>query len=256
MSEPGGTAPPQRVAAALATASLLRLLEVPPIVGRTFTEDEDRPDGPAVIVIGETMWRDRFAADTGIIGRTLDVNGSTRRIIGVMPKRFRFPAPNTQLWLPLAIDPVTLDQVAFSHESVARLKPSVTSADAQRDFASVLPRVPELYPNFVRGITTAAIMQQTKPIPVIVALQDNMTVGIASTLRMLAASTALLLFVACAKSRTSRSFARRSSTRARGGEGLGAGGARSSHNFLPNRRFSPARPAGSGSPRRRSSCVG
>ena len=74
----------------------------------------------------------------------------------------------------------------------------MTPADAQRDFASVLPRVPELYPNFVRGITTAAIMQQTKPIPVIVALQDNMTVGIASTLWMLAASTALLLFVACA----------------------------------------------------------
>jgi predicted permease len=198
VSEPGGSAPPQRVAAAFATASLFRLLEVPPIVGRAFTESEDRPDGPAVIVIGETMWRDRFAADTGIIGRTLDVNGSTRRIIGVMPRQFRLPAPNTQVWLPLAIDPVTLDQVAFSHESVARLKPGVTPVDAQRDFASVLPRVPELYPNFVRGITTAAIMQQTKPIPVIVPLQDDMTVGIASTLWMLAASTALLLFVACA----------------------------------------------------------
>ena len=197
VSEPDGTTPPQRIPAALVTASLLRLLEVPPILGRTFTEDEDRPGGPSVIVIGETMWRERFAADPDIIGRTLDVNGSTRRIVGVMPRRFRFPAI-TQLWLPLAIDPVALDQLGFTHASVARLKPGVTPADAQRDFASVLPRAPELYPSFVRGITTAAIMQQTKPIPVIVPLQDDMTVGVASTLWMLAASAALVLFVACA----------------------------------------------------------
>lgn len=197
VSVPGAT-DAQRVTSASVTASLLRLLEVPPIVGRTFTEDEDRRGGPPVVVIGEGLWRARFGGKKSAVGQALDVNGTTRRIVGVMPLDFRFPTPATQLWTPMALDSVALDDAAFTHESVARLKAGVTPADAQRDFASVLPRVAELYEKFVRGISTTAMLRQLKPVPVVVPLRDDMTAGAASMLWMLAASAALVLIVACA----------------------------------------------------------
>ena len=198
VSLPGGTADAQRVTSASVTASLLRLLEVPPLLGRTFTDDEDRPGGPPVVMISETMWRERFAASESAVGSLVDVDGKTRRIVGVLPLRFRFPQAATRLWMPLSIDPVALDEAAFNYSSVARLKPGVTPADARREFASLLPRVADLYPRFVRGITTAAILAQVKPVPVIVPLRDDMTAGVASPLWMLAASAGLVLLVACA----------------------------------------------------------
>ena len=195
---PGQAVDPQRITSALVTASLLRLLGVAPIRGRIFTDAEDRDGGPLVLLISEGLWRARFGAEPGIIGRVLDVDGALRRIVGVMPDRFRFPTAATQLWLPLALDPVRLDANAFTHWGIARLRTGVTTAAAERDFASLLPRVSELYPNFVPGISTQAIMEQVKPKPVLAPLREDLTGGVASMLWTVAASGALVLLVACA----------------------------------------------------------
>jgi hypothetical protein len=109
------------------------------------------------------MWRSRFGADPQIIGRTLEINGRTREIIGVMPARFRFPDASTQMWVPLGLDPNNKYPGGFNYNSVARLKPGVTIADAQRDFAAVLPRMVELYPTFAPGVSTQMLMDQAKP---------------------------------------------------------------------------------------------
>lgn len=198
VSESGGAGEPQRVTCAFISASLIPLLDVAPLVGRSFTSDEDRPNGALVIVISEGLWRTRFGADRRILERALDVNGVSRHIIGVMPERFHFPARATQIWLPLALDPVALDARAYSHPAVARLKAGVSIADARRDLASVLPRIVELFPNFVPGLSTRQMMEQVKPVPVLVPLHDDITGGVAATLWMLAAAAALVLLVACA----------------------------------------------------------
>ena len=106
VSDPGGTAEPQRIQNAWISAGLIPVLQVSPILGRTFTQAEDLPKGPEVVIISETMWRNRFGAAPDIIGKNLEVNGLTRQIVGVMPQHFRFPAAGTQLWLPMAMDPV------------------------------------------------------------------------------------------------------------------------------------------------------
>ena len=189
--------PPERVVSAGASASLFTVLGVPPERGRVFGEAEDHVGAPEVVVIGDALWRAHFGADPHIVGRSLVVNGVKREVVGVMPPSFRFPNAQTQIWTPLQLDPANPPPTAFAYNGIARLKPGVTIADAQRDFTAVLPRVVELFPKFVPGITTQQIMQQTKPIPVLSALGDDITGGIAGTLWLMGGAAALLLIVAC-----------------------------------------------------------
>jgi len=207
ISEPGSSAEPQHLSSAWITATLLPAMQVNPLVGRNFTDDEDSPTGgrrstdglgPSVVLISEGLWRSRFGADRGIVGRNMTVNGRTREIIGVMPDRFRFPSAGVQVWLPLGLDPHAQFPGGFNYNAVARLKPGVTPAEAQRDFAAVLPRMVELYPSFAPGVTTQMLMDQAKPKPVIIPLREDMTGGIAKTLWIVAAAAALVLLVACA----------------------------------------------------------
>jgi len=243
VSEPGGTSEPQRLTAAWITATLVPVLDVSPILGRNFTAEEDRPFGTAsgvgrrdagsVVIISEGLWRSRFAADSTILGRTMEVNGSTREIVGVMPRRFRFPAAATELWLPLGLDPLNKFPGGFNYNSIARLKPGVRVEDAQRDFTAVLPRLVDLYPSFAPGISAQMLMDQAKPKPVLIPLRDDVTGGIARTLWMVAAAAGLVLLVACAN--VSNLILVRADGRQRElavREALGAGRARVLSHFL------------------------
>jgi len=144
------------------------------------------------------MWRTRFGAERSVIGRTLDVNGKSRQIVGVMPATFRFPLATTQIWLPLALDPNTPYSEGFNYDGVARLKPGVTIEAARNDFAAILKRLPELYPSFVPGVTTKMLMDQAKPVAVLIPMRKDVTGDIAGTLWMIAAAAGLVLLVACA----------------------------------------------------------
>jgi predicted permease len=190
--------PPQRVTSAGFSASLFVVLGVPAQRGRVFNEDEDRAGAQPVVVISDALWRTHFGADPSVIGRSLEVNGTRREIVGVMPPSFRFPNAATNVWLPLQLDPANPPPTAFAYNGVARLKANVTIADAQRDFAAVLPRVIEVSPKFVPGITTRQIMEQTKPRPVLSPLGDDITGSIAGTLWLVGGAVVLLFLVACA----------------------------------------------------------
>jgi putative ABC transport system permease protein len=198
VAQPGGTSEPQRVTSALVSATLIPLLQVPPLRGRGFTAAEDLPNGPAAVIISEPMWRGRFGADPGILGRILDVNARTREIVGVMPARFRFPTAGTELWLPLGLDPASPNTGGFNYSSIARLKPGVTIEEAKRDFATVLKRMPELFPMVVPGVPTQMLLDQAKIDPVLIPLKEDMTGGIARTLWVVVVASALVLLVACA----------------------------------------------------------
>jgi len=198
VAEPGSGATPERMIDARVSASLIPVLQVLPLIGRTFTDADDRPGAAPVMLISEGMWRGRFAGDRAIIGRKLELDGVSHEIVGVMPASFRFPAAATPLWVPLQLDPVNPPPTAYSYFGIARLKPNVTIADAERDFASVLQRLPELFPNFVTGISTRAMIEQMHPKPVLVPLNADITGAIAGTLWMVAAAALLVLLVACA----------------------------------------------------------
>jgi predicted permease len=198
VSDPRGGSDPQRIASAFITASVIPILRVTPLVGRTFTEAEDRPKGPNVLLISEALWRTRFGSDRNILGRTLDVGGRTYEIIGVMPKRFRFPSAATQIWVPMRLDEAEPYPGGFNYDGIARLKPGVTIASAGRDLVSALPHILEVSPNLAPGVSTSMLLQQAKPVPFVTPLKGDVTGGIAKTLWIVAAAAVLVLLVACA----------------------------------------------------------
>jgi putative ABC transport system permease protein len=198
VSDPDGRAAPERISVAWTTVEVLPLLEVSPILGRTFSQAEDAPKGPDVAVISEQLWRNRFGAARDVIGKKLLIAGRPTQIIGVMPAGFRFPSATTQIWLPQQLDPNTQFPGGFSYSGVARLKPGVSVEAAQRDFANVLPRLADLEPMLAPGITTRMLLDQAKPIPKLVPMRDDVVGEISHTLWIVAAAAGLVLLVTCA----------------------------------------------------------
>lgn len=198
VAAPGGDGEPQRLTSAFITASLIPTLQVSPVIGRNFSEAEDVPNGPSVVIISEQVWRSRFGADSGIIGRLLEVNGLSREIVGVMPARFRYPSADTRLWFPLQLDPDAAFSGGFNYNGVARLADGITVEAARRELAAVLPRVVEVYPQLAPGISTQMLLDQAKPSPILVPLREDLTGSIARTLWLVASAAGLVLLVACA----------------------------------------------------------
>ena len=86
------------------TASGFRLTRVPPLLGRTLIDADERFGAPRVVVIGYDVWQSQFAGDQAIVGREIRIGRDAHTIVGVMPRGFRFPI-NHQYWIPLRFDP-------------------------------------------------------------------------------------------------------------------------------------------------------
>jgi predicted permease len=93
----------EAVAAAAMSASAFRVARVPPLLGRTLVEADEHPGGPSVIVIGHDIWRERFAGDPDVVGRTVRLGNEQTTVVGVMPEGFTFPV-NHDAWVPLRIN--------------------------------------------------------------------------------------------------------------------------------------------------------
>ena len=113
-------------------------LEVRPILGRLPTpEDEDR-----VAVISHTLWLSWFGGDPAVIGRTYQMSGQPRTVIGVMGPEFRFPDDGTLLWIPAVFREEDFVPGRFGLPLVARLKPGVTREALVEQLASVARSFP------------------------------------------------------------------------------------------------------------------
>jgi putative ABC transport system permease protein len=199
ITDPDGRADPERMRTGWSTANLFHILQASPLLGRTFSDEDDAPKSePKVVVISEPLWKSRYAGARDVIGKKLLVSGRELEIIGVMPASFVFPSAETRLWLPENADPTDPEQGGFNHYAVARLKPGISVEAAQRDFASVLPRISELYPTFAPGVTTKMVMDQARPVPKLVPMKDDVVADVAKTLWMVAATAILVLIVTCA----------------------------------------------------------
>jgi putative ABC transport system permease protein len=115
---------PERVHGGALTASVFGMLGVEPQLGRVFTEKEDVPGGPRVVVLSDRLWRARYAGDREIVGRTIEVEGQQYTVLGVMPRRFVFW--DALLYFPLALDRRATDRQARSLVIQGRLAPGLT----------------------------------------------------------------------------------------------------------------------------------
>jgi len=160
-----GAGEPERLNGARVTASLCRTLGVAPMLGRCFTEAEEREPAraSASAILSYALWQRRFGGDPSIVGRTIQLNGRAHEVVGVMGSAFRYPSREVDLWAPLYIPPAALaDRRDYSYLSVARLKPGVTIAQARAHMATVAESLAREHPDTNRdaGVTIEPLLAQ------------------------------------------------------------------------------------------------
>jgi len=142
---------PERVGAALVTASFFPLLGVKPALGRSFIPEEDQPGANnRFVIMSDRLWQRRFGADANILGKTVTLSGGSYTVVGVMGPEFQFGTTG-DLWLPLALDPLRDNRSNHILTAAARLKPGVTLDQARAEMGAIARRLQEQYPNSNKG---------------------------------------------------------------------------------------------------------
>jgi putative ABC transport system permease protein len=135
-----GDGEPIRVSSQRMNAGALRVLGLPPLLGREFTEDEDRLGGPAVAMLGERFWRKQFAGRPDIVGSTVRLDGRDHLVLGVVREQPHWFA-DSDIWVPLQNDPAKTPRGTHFMNAIGRLAAGVTVAAAQKDLASVVKAI-------------------------------------------------------------------------------------------------------------------
>jgi putative ABC transport system permease protein len=144
-------APPLQTQGAFVTANLFEMLQQPPLLGRGFVGTDDRRGAEPVVLISHQLWTTRFANDPDVIGRTLRVNGSPSTIVGVMPERMKFPE-NSELWVPFIPTDAQLARDARRLNVVGRLRPGVSTRQAEAEIEGIARRIIAQHPEQTRGL--------------------------------------------------------------------------------------------------------
>jgi predicted permease len=192
-----GVGEPEQVPALRVTDSTLPLLGIPPLLGHSFTKQDDSPGAPETVMLTYGYWHRKFGGDDSIIGRTLVVDGKVRQIIGVLPQRFHFlDRDDPSLITPFQFDRGKLHLGNFSYDGLARLKPSMTMEQANADVARMLPIVMSTFPAppgfSLKLFEGAHIGPNVRP------LKQDVVGDVGKVLWVLMGSIGMVLLIACA----------------------------------------------------------
>jgi putative ABC transport system permease protein len=179
---------PEQLRSAQVSADFFRLFGAPVIRGRTFTADEDRPQGNRVAVLSHGLWTTRFNSDPDVIGKAISLSGEQYTIIGVLGEfDFREFGPPPQVWLPFQLDPNTSDQGHY-FQVAGRMKPAVTLEQAQARLQLSANEYRTKFPNALPPTNGFSVD------PIRTALVRN----VRSSLLVLAGAVSFVLLIACA----------------------------------------------------------
>jgi predicted permease len=194
--ELSGAGQPAQINGARMTSSVFSALDVAPLMGRAFTEQEDRQKS-LVLVLSYATWKSRFNGDSHILGAKLLLDRKPYIVIGVMPREFEFPLNagrlnRSELWVPMNLSPQEVSPEASTSwylGMVGRLKPGVTPAQAQSDAGLVAQQIMRNYPPDATNFRIR---------PVVNPLQQITVLQIRPLIRMLFFAVAVVLLIACA----------------------------------------------------------
>jgi len=187
-----GDGEPERIEAAFVTASFFHVLGVEPVMGRSFTAEEDRPANAKVVIMSHELWIHRFASDPGVIGRSLRLDGENYTVVGIMPAGFEL-FNHADLWRPIAF---TADQLSEnqrgSHylEVIARLKKDTAMRTMQTDLNRIAIELLREHPDNYNVESGWGILANS--------LAGELTYDIRPAVLLLAGAVSLLLWIACA----------------------------------------------------------
>jgi putative ABC transport system permease protein len=174
----------ERVEGAEVTHDLTRVLGVEPQLGRMFTAEEDRRDGPKVAVLGNGLWQRLFAGSPDALGQTLQLDGESYEVIGVLPAGVAYP-PTAELWTPVAGD-AEKDYDSYRYSGVGRLLPGLTVDQARADLDVIHKTLGEKW-KFKEAVSS-----------VVVPLRDELVKDSRPVAWGLQIAVALVLLIACA----------------------------------------------------------
>ena len=198
----------ERVSSVEASPVLFQLVGVAPVVGRIFTDEDERPGHERQVLLSYAAWMRRFGGDPAAIGRVLHLDDATYTIVGVMPRDFRLPATDAEveMWSPLTLDMRALmSRPHRMYEALGRLAPGVTLDQARQDMSLVAAGIAKENPDTQAGWGV-----------VVVPAHEQVVGDVGETLWILFGAVVLVLLIACANianlllmrsARASRDFA-------------------------------------------------
>jgi putative ABC transport system permease protein len=188
-----GDGEPERVSSGGVSANTFSTLGVSPLIGRTFTAQEDLPNGPRLVVLGFGLWNRRYSADPAVVGQSILINGNKHEVIGIMPQGFVLPTDfrelePTQLWTPLQMNPASMDHGSHSLYAAARLHAGATVQQASEEFHGIAQAMTNegLYPKAMQFDT------------VVLSLTDEALGSVRQSIWLLFGAVGFLLLIACA----------------------------------------------------------
>jgi putative ABC transport system permease protein len=187
-----GRGEPVRLAGTFVSAELFSVLNARPEKGRTFYPGEDTAGQDNYVILSHALWAQRFAGDPSIIGRSIELEGVNRQVVGVMPESFRFPSAKTELWIPLHNDP----RAVFEYWAgdfmpvLGRLHLDAGISEARAEIHTFQSRAFALFPWAMPSSWNADVS--------VVPLQNGMVADVRVRLVLLLAAVALVLLIACA----------------------------------------------------------
>ena len=186
-----GEGDPEWTRASFVSADLFDVLGMPLSSGRGFRAEEDLPGGPDVTVISHALWARRFGSRADVIGQRLVFDGIPRTIVGVAPAAFTFPARQTDLWLPLRLDPAAANPFSRSYGVLARLQPGISREGAAR---ALTARALEVGQEFAGGHGGRVMEVRSK----LTTLRERAVGDLGPMLIALAGTVLCVLLIACA----------------------------------------------------------
>ena len=190
---------PRRVKVGVVTANFFSMLGVSPARGRGFSPAEGKPGAPRTVVLSDALWRSQYGGDD-VIGRRIMLHGNLYEVVGVMPRRFSFPA-ESDLWIPLSV-PTTGETFApfrgwLPSKVIARLAPGVSADVASRRLLAKWElMVPP--PQSNKRSSLAGVVSELKSKGAAIPLQQNIVGGRRKAFFILIGATTLLLLIAAA----------------------------------------------------------
>lgn len=185
---------PQQLNCIPVQAGFLPLLGISPVLGRNFSPDEDRPDGPSVALISYGVWLDHYNRDPHILNRTIDLDGNSTRVIGVLPKGFELPTVETpDVLLPMQLNRAGQNKVngGFGEpmRTFARLKSGISIVQARAEMEPLFLHTLQIFvPQALRNDIHLSIR----------SLRDRETQGVRLAAWVLLCAVLTVLLIACA----------------------------------------------------------
>ncbi|MPY87053.1 MAG: FtsX-like permease family protein [Luteitalea sp.] len=184
-----GSGEPEAVEGIEVTHEVLAILGAQPIVGRGFSQADDRPGSAPTAIISYGYWQRHFGGGGDVLGETLVVDGVPRQVIGVLPQWFRFFSRPAEIFYPLQLVRSDWEFPSFDGSGIARLKEGVTLEEANADVARMIPILSEEFGGFE---------EDARFRPRLRFLKDGVVGDLGETLWLLMGTIGLLLVIACA----------------------------------------------------------